>query len=70
MRKIKGHFWYRPSRPVNSGCRPRIGSFFGHISKMKYAHFLKKMGILQMGIFKNFQKNGHIVNGHMPKYAH
>ena len=47
-----------------------IGSFFGHISKMKYAHFLKKMGILQMGIFKNFQKNGHIVNGHMPKYAH
>ena len=42
-----------------------IDFYFGHISKLKYAHFLKKMGILQMGIFKNFQKNGHIANGHI-----
>ena len=42
-----------------------IGFIFGHISKLKYAHFLKKMGILQMGIFMNFQKNGHIANGHI-----
>ena len=39
--------------------------FFGHISILEYAHFLKKMGISQMGIFMNFQKNGHIANGHI-----
>ena len=43
----------------------RIGFFFGHISILEYAHFLKKMGISQMGIFMSFQKNGHIANGHI-----
>ena len=30
--------------------------FFGYISVLKYTHFFKKMGILQMGIFPRFLK--------------
>ena len=41
--------------------------FFGYISVLKYTHFFKKMGILQMGIFPIFLKNGYIFQICMPK---
>ena len=40
-----------------------IGFFFGYIFIFKYTHFFKIMGILQMGIFSVFRKNGYIQMG-------
>ena len=44
-----------------------IGFFFGYISVLKYTHFFKKMGILQMGIFPIFLKNGYIFQIFIPQ---
>ena len=51
------------------GCKQRGNGggghwfFFGYIFIFKYTHFFKIMGILQMGIFSEFQKNGYIQMG-------